>query len=225
MAEAGLTAGAFYFHFPSKEALFSEAVTSTLEARRSSLKDSPVNQPGWEGLAALIKGYLSRSHRDDIAGGCAFPSLTPDMGRASEPARTAFEQQISRFVASVEEKLANGGEQRREDAIGIVAQLIGGVMLARAVPDKEFSDQILLACRRAALGTAGPSSGTESAHQQPSTPAKNASNPANQEKAATGRRSPRIKQGARRSAQHKNTRGDKAKAATSRRTPRGGTHQ
>jgi TetR/AcrR family transcriptional repressor of nem operon len=155
MAEAGLTAGAFYFHFPSKEALFSEAISHALEARRSSLKETRADQPGAEGLKALIKGYLSRSHRDDVAGGCAFPSLAPDMSRASPAARVTFEEQISRFVAAVEEEMAGSNEERREQSIGIVAQLIGGIMLARAVPDKEFSDRILRACRRAALAIGG----------------------------------------------------------------------
>jgi TetR/AcrR family transcriptional repressor of nem operon len=161
MAQAGLTAGAFYFHFPSKEALFSEAISYTLDARRSSLNQTSADLPAPDALEALIKGYLSRSHRDDVAGGCAFPSLTPDMSRARPDARGTFEKQISRFVAAVEEKIASGVEERREQAIGVVAQLIGGVMLARAVPDREFSDRILLACRRAALGICDDSAATE----------------------------------------------------------------
>src|SRR5688572_33446925 len=65
MNEVGLTAGGFYSHFSSKEALFSEAMASalapgkTLRATKSSASSAV---QAADPLLYLIKGYLSRAH-------------------------------------------------------------------------------------------------------------------------------------------------------------------
>lgn len=154
MDEVGLTSGGFYSHFSSKEALFSEAMTSalapgkTLRASRSSGAPAPgVTDP----LVTLIKGYLSRAHRDTVADGCPLPTLSPDVSRKSDATRESYEQQFLKFVDEVEALLPDGSENAREHALSLVAQCVGGVMLSRAVRDQKLSDQILKSCRDAAM--------------------------------------------------------------------------
>src|ERR1041385_8508120 len=80
MNEVGLTAGGFYSHFASKEALFAEALgTALAEGKTRSAALAGMNP-----LEAMIKSYLSRAHRDGIATGCPLPALTPDVARSSE---------------------------------------------------------------------------------------------------------------------------------------------
>lgn len=70
MHEAGLTAGGFYAHFASKEVLFAEAMATALEPR-NTLRAAKTSVPnGADPLGVLIKGYLSRTHRDSVAEGC-----------------------------------------------------------------------------------------------------------------------------------------------------------
>jgi len=154
MNEAGLTSGGFYSHFLSKEALFSEAMTSAL-ARGNTLRASTAlgssAKAAVDPLVSLIKGYLSRAHRDAVADGCPLPSLSPDVARRSEATRESYEQQVLKFVEEIEARLPEGSDSSREHALSLVAQCVGGVMLSRAVRDQKLSDQILKSCRDSAI--------------------------------------------------------------------------
>jgi TetR/AcrR family transcriptional repressor of nem operon len=90
----------------------------------------------------FIATYLGAAHRDGAEAGCAIPCLGADVARAGEPARAAFEDGVAPFIARLRERTA--------DAVPIFAMCVGGILLARAVKDRAFSDAILAACRDAA---------------------------------------------------------------------------
>lgn len=150
MNEAGLTAGGFYAHFDSKETLFAEAIETALAEGRAARARQSSQPAGMDPLQALIKSYLSRAHRDQIATGCPLPSLTPDVARSGEATRESYEQQFLRYLTAIESMLPEDAEHKRETALAVAAQCIGGLMIARAVKDEKLSDQILKASRQAA---------------------------------------------------------------------------
>lgn len=151
MNEVGLTAGGFYAHFDSKEALFAEAIATALaEGKSANVQQRPA-LAGMDPLQAMIKSYLSRTHRDQIAAGCPLPSLTPDVARSGEATRESYERQFLRYLAAIEATLPDGSEHKSEIALGIAAQCIGGLMISRAVKDEKLSDRILKASRQAAM--------------------------------------------------------------------------
>lgn len=154
MAEAGLTAGGFYAHFASKEALFSEVIAST-----SPLPKDQSPQPEACGINGLIKGYLSRWHRENIAQGCPLPLLAPDVVRGSDEARENFELALFRLLEKMGKQLPDDADLPMETALALAGQLVGGIMLSRAVKDGDLSDKILKACRQAALRIYAESSG------------------------------------------------------------------
>jgi TetR/AcrR family transcriptional repressor of nem operon len=151
MNEAGLTAGGFYSHFSSKEALFAEAMATALDPGKvlRATKNSALGAT--DPLGALIKGYLSRTHRDSVGDGCPLPALTSDVARKSDATRESYEQQFLRFVNDVEALLPESAAPARTRALAIVAQCVGGLMLSRAVKSEKVSDQILKSCRLAAM--------------------------------------------------------------------------
>lgn len=151
MQEVGLTSGGFYAHFTSKEALFAEAFGHAYDARRKPLPATLKSPGADESLQNLIYGYLSRSHRDHQAEGCPFPALTTDVVRGSDETRKSYEQRLKKFIAAIESQIAAGSAPERERAIGVLVQLVGGVLLSRAVKDEKLSGDILKACRQAAL--------------------------------------------------------------------------
>jgi len=102
-------------------------------------------------LGALIKGYLSRTHRDSVAEGCPLPALTSDVARQSDATRESYERQFLRFLGEIEGLLPETPMPARERALAIVAQCVGGLMLSRAVKNEKLSDQILKSCRLAAM--------------------------------------------------------------------------
>ena len=151
MSEAGLTAGGFYSHFSSKEALFAEAMATALDPGKALRATRGTALGATDPVGALIKGYLSRTHRDTVADGCPLPALTSDVARKSDATREGYERQVVRFVNEIEALLPEAPPPSRDRALAIVAQCVGGLMLSRAVKNEKLSDQILKSSRLAAL--------------------------------------------------------------------------
>jgi AcrR family transcriptional regulator len=125
MAESGLTPGGFYAHFSSKEALFAEAMTTALDARKTLRAANNSDPSTTDRLTKLIKSYLSRAHRESVADGCPLPVLTADVARKSDATRETYERQFLTFIDQIEELLPNAQEESRERALAIVAAMCG----------------------------------------------------------------------------------------------------
>jgi AcrR family transcriptional regulator len=151
MAEAGLTAGGFYAHFNSKEALFSETFAATMETRTEALRARLKGQTGMDWLLTLINSYLSRTHKNMIADGCPLPALTSDIARSSDVTRVMYEENLRHYLSQIEANMPESSTPKRERALALVAHLLGGVMVARAVSNENLSNEILKASRRAAI--------------------------------------------------------------------------
>jgi len=152
MAEAGLTAGGFYAHFESKEALLAEALAAGPGHPGERLAAGLDGTAGAPFLREVVRRYLSRSHRDDVAGGCALPALAAEVARQGPEARAAFEGYLRRFVERLAPRVPGGpGLPPAERVLATAALAAGGIMLARAVADPGLSDRILRACRRLAV--------------------------------------------------------------------------
>ncbi len=147
MREEGLTAGGFYAHFASKEALLEETLRHAMLETRRRFFAGLAEKRGWEWFREAVRRYLSRSHRDGAAEGCPLPSLSPEVARASKPTREAFDGYLTEFMLEFERALPAELELRRERALAVVSLCVGGIMLARAVHDRNLSDLILRACR------------------------------------------------------------------------------
>jgi TetR/AcrR family transcriptional repressor of nem operon len=147
MAAAGLTAGGFYAHFRSKDALVAAAVeVAGDQAVERWLV--PIRDLGGRAWArAFVERYLSEAHRDDRSTGCLIPSLAADVARSGTPPRRLFERRLRGLFAAVIERTAAVSTAERERAVSAVALCVGGVLLSRVVVDRELSREILAACR------------------------------------------------------------------------------
>jgi AcrR family transcriptional regulator len=158
MTAAGLTRGGFYNHFQTKEELYAEAITQFLrndppEAWRT-LNFSPSAQ-GAALARMIVNAYLSREHFDDRDGSCPMVGLPSDVARGGKVARAAFRQAVDMMVDVFSANLAPGAKPTRERALALVALCIGGMVLARAVDDDRFSDELREAARRQVLASSG----------------------------------------------------------------------
>ena len=141
MSEAGLTNGAFYTHFESKEDLVREVLTDALTRREERHKANLENGVSAE---TVIRDYLSTRHRDRAGTGCPTAALVAEIARHPKATRDAFTGKISDIVALMAEQIRQGtAEERRSKAITIYSTMVGALQLARAVNDKQLSDEIL----------------------------------------------------------------------------------
>ena len=138
---AGMTHGSLYSQFGSKEQLATEALGRAFDA--SAAKYGEV-----ETLSAYVERYLSARHRDAPGGGCAMATLGCEVPRQGRAMRRAFTQGLRRMMERLMRLMdAKDRRIRENEALAIAATLVGGMILARAVDDRELSDRILAACR------------------------------------------------------------------------------
>jgi TetR/AcrR family transcriptional repressor of nem operon len=137
MQEAGLTHGAFYGYFPSKEALIAEAVAQALPAAPHLAKPR-------RAAAEYSDGYLSVKHRDNRASSCLFSSLGTEASRGSAELRHSMTQGIRNRIAHLSaEAEGDTPAERRRAAIAAWSALVGAMVLARIVDDDKLSREIL----------------------------------------------------------------------------------
>ncbi|AWI61019.1 TetR/AcrR family transcriptional regulator [Sinorhizobium fredii] len=149
MAEAGLTNGAFYPHFESKDVLVREALSDAMSHRHTELKRESETGSGIEGA---IRGYLNKSHLVGSEEGCPSAALLPEISRQPEQTRKAYEERLLAYVTTLAEHLSHVGSvppDRR--AMGIFSLMVGTLQIARAVTDESLAEDILEGGVEAAL--------------------------------------------------------------------------
>lgn len=138
MLAAGLTRGAFYAHFTSKDALFAEIV-------RMGHGLLPKLRAGK--TAAVLDAYLDRESLSATAQGCALAALAGDVARSPLAARLAYANVLHGVIT----ELARGRKRALDaDATAVAILAVGAVTLARASGDTRLSDWLLRCARRAA---------------------------------------------------------------------------
>ena len=153
MREPGY-AGGFYAHFPSRKPC-SPRRCRTLRQTRTLVETGNDEALRRDWLRAVAGRYLSPAHRRLVEKGCPLPALLPEVARATEASRQAFQNVLEEAIAN----MAARGQRDSDDAFALLALLVGGMTLARAVADEALRDRILAACLRQVEATLEPASG------------------------------------------------------------------
>ncbi|TXT39699.1 MAG: TetR family transcriptional regulator [Comamonadaceae bacterium] len=141
MKEAGLTHGAFYAHFASREAMLAEAADRAGAESNAVAASVIAAVPPDQALRALMQVYLSKEHLASIENGCPISALGSEMPRQSPEVRLAATRRIKEMIDLVARQMPDWGQpSAHERALVTVATMVGTLILARAVDDATLSE-------------------------------------------------------------------------------------
>jgi TetR/AcrR family transcriptional repressor of nem operon len=147
--EAGLTQGALYRQFKSKDALAAEA---TRDAFADGLAWwERIRETAPDTLRAFMDDYLSNDHAKDVGGGCILAACVSELRRQDSEVCQIFAEGFARYAEMVQGALPDGvpPEESRRRALALVSAMVGSVAMARAVEgtDPELAKEIIAAAR------------------------------------------------------------------------------
>ncbi|MCO6008102.1 TetR/AcrR family transcriptional regulator [Actinoallomurus purpureus] len=142
MKDAGLTNGAFYAHFTSKDDLVATAVADQLQAQNANIVAQAA--PGRAGLEQIVRWYLSTQHRDSPDDGCPSAALLDEIGRCTDPTKQAYTDAVLVVIDGIAARLAPDDPLSvRTKTLSAYAMMAGTLQLSRALADEQLADELL----------------------------------------------------------------------------------
>lgn len=142
--DAGLTHGAVYSQFGSKEAIAAEAMREALAGSRRLWRRVLERNGRGKAFPVIVARYLSRDHRDSTGTGCVVAALGSEIAKQPARVRDAFTAELEQALDFIAGLMPRTSRSRSyEDAIAAFAIMAGALILARAVSDERLSNRIL----------------------------------------------------------------------------------
>jgi AcrR family transcriptional regulator len=153
-AAAGVTSGAFYSHFSSKEDVFASVIDANL--------GRPFVEPGdgdltirRELLRTYLRRYISLEHRDGPGQGCVIPTLSADVARSGEAIRKIYQQRMDELIGKIAPLMNGAPAARQKKAWSLLSMMVGAILIARAMPDEDQAAKAIDAALESALECVG----------------------------------------------------------------------
>jgi TetR/AcrR family transcriptional regulator, transcriptional repressor for nem operon len=135
-AAAGVTSGAFYSNFPSKEAMLEAVIDTGVGEPFVSEIDSATREEGRARLVSFLREYISADHSLDPAEGCVMPALSADVSRANPPVKDAYQRKMTALVDQIAGLLDGEESDRQRRAWSIVVLMVGSIVVSRGMPEQ-----------------------------------------------------------------------------------------
>jgi TetR/AcrR family transcriptional regulator, transcriptional repressor for nem operon len=152
MAAAGMTQGAFYKQFASKDDLAAQASKRALESisdRWSAAAEGNPKDP----LGAVVALYLSMGHREQRGAGCPLVALGSDAARQSADVKASFEAGIRKYLDTLGGWVGGAnGEDSTDRAMAAFSTMVGALVVSRAVNNKRLAKRFLQAGAKSVMG-------------------------------------------------------------------------
>ena len=141
MADAGLTNGAFYAHFQSKDDLVANVVADQLRVQCEGLR---ALAPGRAGVEQFVRAYLSVGHRDNREDGCPSAALLAELGRCPEATKRSYTDAAMVVVDDIAARLTpDNPNSARLRTLGVFSLMVGTLQLSRVLADRQLADDVL----------------------------------------------------------------------------------
>src|SRR5690242_7296568 len=152
MKEAGLTQGAFYKQFTSKENLVAQASKRALESVSSRWSAAAAANPK-DPLSAVVAIFLSTDHREERMDGCPVVALGAEAARQGSDVKASFEAGIREYLELLDRWVGEAdGEEPSDKTMAILSTMVGAMVLSRAVNNKRLSKRFLQAAAKSVMG-------------------------------------------------------------------------
>jgi len=148
MKEAGLTHGGFYAHFASREVMLAEAMHQACVESATAATDVAASVRPDTALTSMLNAYLSRAHVEHIEMGCPLAALGSETARQAPDVRRVTTRHIKEMIDLIARQSPDWGQpSAHQRALVTLATMVGTLLLARAVDERDLSDDL----REAAL--------------------------------------------------------------------------
>ncbi|CAN7167240.1 TetR/AcrR family transcriptional regulator [Bosea sp. LjRoot237] len=151
MAGAGLTQGAFYKQFASKDDLAVQASRRALESGLSQWSAAAASNPQ-NPLSAVIDFYLSMGHRAETMDGCPVVALGSDAARQGPDVKASFEAGIEQYLEMMGGWVGKAeGNEPDSKAMALLSTMVGALLISRVVNDEQMAKEFLQAAAESVL--------------------------------------------------------------------------
>ncbi|MDB5785960.1 TetR/AcrR family transcriptional regulator [Caballeronia mineralivorans] len=141
MQSAGLTKGAFYAHFASREAMIAEAADRVMQRGQARI-DHFFRVRKKPTVAEIVDVWLDPEHIENLGGGCGICALAGEARYAGLEVRQVIAGHFEKNVEQIAQALG-GGRAATARATAILTAIVGAVSMARAVGSPELTQVIL----------------------------------------------------------------------------------
>src|SRR6202789_1229087 len=148
MAGAGMTRGGFYSYFQSKSELYAEAISCFVTEKQEVIASSAEAS---DRAVLLLRDYLSHQHFEDVERSCPLIGLPNDVSRNDQSVREAQETALRMMVETFEQGMTPNAHASRQVALALTSLCLGGMVVARAIEDRNLADELREATMAVAL--------------------------------------------------------------------------
>lgn len=150
MGAAGMTHGGFYRHFKNKDELVAATIGRAFDAMANRLEQDLGTRGASAAVNGFVERYLSLEHARHPGQGCPLATLGTEVAREASAASQAMEAGTGRLVELLAAGLGTGTKTDRSNAEGLLATLVGALVLARSAHDERAMKAVLTSTRRLA---------------------------------------------------------------------------
>ena len=141
MADAGLTNGAFYAHFESKEDLVANAVVEQLREQRESFSAQPPGRTDSSRSSARIFRFSTATTPKTAAHP---PPCSTRSGARRTQSKRAYTDGLLVVIDDIAARLApDDPHSARVKTLSVFALMVGTLQVSRALADRQLADEVL----------------------------------------------------------------------------------
>jgi hypothetical protein len=108
-----------------------------------------------ERLGAYLRSYISLAHREAPADGCVIPALSADVARSGPAVRQIYQARMAEFIGKIAPLMKGWRAAQEKRAWSLLSMMVGAMLIARAMPDKDQAAKVVDAALESALDSIG----------------------------------------------------------------------